>query len=412
MKTIFFKLNQFPHLSETFILAQIITAIKSGFKVKIIVSELLDIKTSKQEDLIKEYKITEAIVVEDFKIPKSKILRLLKFIYLLIFNSKYLPEIISFYKNQKKCNVSWLYQFHFYRPFKNFDIAHVQYGTNVKPLDDFKKMNFLTSKLIVSFHGHDAFFPINGFIPNNGYYTKLFEYGNCIVANTPYLANVISELGCPSEKLKVIPVGVDTKFFTPYNNEKISKDIFYIISVGRLEKVKGHEYALQVAELLQAKRHAIRLTIVGDGSERANLEKLIREKKLDKIVHLVGKKSPEQVRTLLRESDAFVFTSVATNFGRRETQGLATLEAQACGVPVVVFNSGGVKYTLQDTETGYIVPEYDVTLMAHRIEQLIINPDLRKKLGVAAKSFVEKQFSQTQINQKWDALYNHLMPKK
>lgn len=367
MKRIVFKLNQFPHLSETFILAQIITAIECGFKVTVLVSELLDVKASKQGDLIEKHDIAEAIVVEDFKIPKSKVIRLLKFVYLLVLNMGQFPKLIAFYKEQKVFNLSWLYQFHFYKQFKDFDIAHIQYGTNVRPFDILKKSGFFKTKLLVSFHGHDAFFPINGFLPNNGYYDALFGYGDLVIANTPYLANEISRLGCPQEKLKIIPVGVDTVFFTPAITNKIDRKVIQLITVGRLDRVKGHEYAIEVAEILFKKGCEIELTIVGEGREEEALTQLIEKKALQNVVKLVGRKGQDEVRALLQSSDLFLFTSVATYQGRRETQGLATLEAQACGLPAVVFDSGGVKYTVEEGVTGFVVPEYDVKSMVSRI---------------------------------------------
>lgn len=405
MRTILFKLNQFPNLSETFILAQIILAIDSGFKVKIVVSQLLDIEGSRLEELIYKYSICNLIVIEDFRIPKSRVLRLISAVYLFFLNLKYLKKLILYYKEQEIINLSSVHQFHFYRKFKEYDIVHVQYGTNTWPMDVLKKIGLLGSKLIVSFHGHDAFFPINGHIPNNGYYDKLFNYGDLVIANTAYLANELLKLGCPHHKIQIIPVGVDTSFFVKGETTKTPQAIFNLISVGRLEKVKGHEYAIQVAELLSKKGCKISLIIIGEGSERGKLEKIILSKNLEGVVKLVGKKSPLEVRDMLRSSDVFIFTSVATKFNRRETQGLATIEAQACGLPVVVFDSGGVKYTLMDNVTGYIVPEYDVNLMSERVEQLFNNPKLTKKMGIAAISFVEEQFSQNQIKAKWAKAY-------
>lgn len=407
MKRIVFKLNQFPHLSETFILAQIITAIKCGFKVTVLISELLDVKASKQEDLIQKYGIAEAIIIEDFKIPKKKITRSLKFILLLFLNIGYLPKLIAFYKEQKVFSLVWLYQFHFYKQFKDFEIAHIQYGTNVRPFDILKKSGFFKSKLLVSFHGHDAFFPINGFLPNNGYYDALFGYGDSIIANTPYLAYEISELGCPSEKLKIIPVGVDTNFFTPPDFKKNESVVLQLITVGRLDRVKGHEYAIEVAEMLHEKGCQIQFTIVGEGREREALEQLIEAKNLQNVVQLAGRKGQDEVREMLHTSDLFLFTSVATYQGRRETQGLATLEAQACGLPAVVFDSGGVKYTIEEGKTGFIVPEYDVIAMSEKIEILLNDAELRTQMGKAAVKYVRSNFSQQIIFETWKQVYTN-----
>ena len=73
----------------------------------------------------------------------------------------------------------------------------------------------LYSKMIVSFHGHDLYFPINGIIHNNGYYENLFEYSDILIANTPYFKNLLMELRSTMEKIKTIPVAVDTNSFIP-----------------------------------------------------------------------------------------------------------------------------------------------------------------------------------------------------
>ncbi|WP_222861338.1 hypothetical protein, partial [Seonamhaeicola marinus] len=81
-----------------------------------------------------------------------------------------------------KFSLTWLYQLHFYKQFNTAHAIHVQYGTNVNPLDVLKKVGFLKPSLIVTFHGHDVFFPISGYIHNNGYYDNLFGFGDLITA--------------------------------------------------------------------------------------------------------------------------------------------------------------------------------------------------------------------------------------
>jgi len=408
LKSILFKIWKFPQLSETFILAQIITAIKCGYRVNILVEDLLDIEESKQQGLIEKYKILDKIIIENYQIPKNKLIRLIKACYLVCINLPYLVKLIKYLLNEKVLSISAVYRFQFYKQFRDYNIIHVQYGTNVKPVDVLKKTGLICSKLVVSFHGHDAFFPINGIIPNNAYYDNLFNYGDLVVANTPYLAKIIEKLGCTINKLQTIPVGVDTTFFHPLEKEKKAGDFLKIISVGRLDTVKGHKYAIEVVKRLYDKGYKIFLTIVGEGVERKNLENLIAKKKLERIVFLTGKKNQQEVRSYLQEHDIYILAAVPVENNRRETQGLATLEAQACGLPAVVFDSGGVKYTVSEGKTGFIVPEYDVDAMTQRIQELIDNVKLRQEMGIEAVIYVENHFSQNKINDIWCETYNEL----
>ena len=408
LKTIVFKLNQFPHLSETFILSQIITAINSGYNVKLLVTEVLSFEASKQTELLEKYNIADKIVVEDYDIPKNKIHRFLKWGYLLIKNINNLNYILRFYKHQNSFSLTWLFQLVFYKNHAKVSIFHIQYGTNKSPVDVLKKIDFIKASLIVSFHGHDAFFPINGFIPNNGYYDCLFASANAIVANTPYLAKIIEGLGCPSKILKTIPVGVDTSFFIPKKVPKKVPRRLNIITVGRLSLEKGHVYALEVIKVLKNKGLDMHFKIIGEGHERARLEHYILENNLSNYVTLEGGKSQTEIRELLWCSDLFLFTSVALEDDRRETQGIATIEAAACGLPAVVFDSGGVKYTIKDNETGYIVPEFDVDAMLSKVERFILNRDLLFTMGNQAVSFVRENYSHEVINKKWQELYERL----
>jgi colanic acid/amylovoran biosynthesis glycosyltransferase len=411
MKKLIIKIGQFPHLSETFILAQIITAIKCGYEVRLLIGKLLDFETSKQLDLIKQYEIDKKIIIEDYRIPKNKVLRLVKWFALLAFNFKNIKTIIQFHKEFARFSLTWLYQWVFYNQFNYVAIFHVQYGTNSSTLALLKKIGFKPS-VIVTFHGHDAFFPINGFIPNNGYYDNLFKYGNLITANTPYLADKIIELGCSKELLSIVPVGVDTDFFYPNKEVKTVHKKLKLITVGRLDKVKGHDFCISAVADLISKGFDVILTIIGEGSERKNLENLIAKYQLEDKVFMKGKKSQLEVRQELWEHEVYLLTAVALTDGRRETQGLATLEAQACGMPVIVFDSGGVKYTLENGISGFVCNEFDVDAVVDNIIKFIEKPNLLSKMGTHAINFVNENFSQKIIDQKWEIIYNNMINGK
>lgn len=411
-KKIVFKIGQFPYLSETFILAQIITAIKCGYDVRLLVGELLNFDTSKQQDLILKYSIDKKIIIEDYQIPKNKLLRLIKGLFIFVVSLNYLKQIFLFYKGRHKFSLTWLYQWYFYNQFNDVAIFHVQYGTNSGTLALLKKTGFKPS-LIVTFHGHDAFFPINGFIPNNGYYDNLFKYGNLMTANTPYLADKIIELGCPKELLSIIPVSVDTEFFQPLKKARNRQGMCKLITVGRLNIVKGHIYAFEVVNKLKQAGYNVMLTVIGEGSERVNLENYIRDNKLFDSIVLVGAKSHERIRDLLVESDIFLFPSVSLYYGKStETQGLATIEAMSCGLPVVAFDSGGVKYTFEDGISGFVCDEYDIDCMMNKVRVLIDDFERYKLMSNQAVVFANKNFSQRWIDSKWKITYKNLSDGK
>lgn len=405
---IVFKLREFPHLSETFIVAQIVTAINLGYEVRILVQKLIESDLELRSSLIAEYGLLDKIILEDYKIPKNKLVRLFKWTKLLIINSKDFFLIRNYYKEQTKFSLTWLFQWSFYNQFKETDIFHVQYGTNSNPLSVLKKVGFKPA-LIVTFHGHDAFFPINSFIPQEGYYDNLFNYADLITANTPYLGNQILKLGCPSNLLKLIPVGVDTDFFYAQKTKKSNRTVLKLINVGRLDKFKGQINCIKVVELLVNKGIDVFLTIVGEGNQRKFLESFISESQLQEKVCLLGKRSQFEIRKILWSQDLYLHTGIPSINGLRESQGLATLEAQACGLPVVVCDSGGVKYTVEDGVSGFVCKESDIEEVIQKIEFLYNNQNLIDVMGEKAVTFVNNEYSQKTIDKRWGYIYSKMM---
>jgi colanic acid/amylovoran biosynthesis glycosyltransferase len=402
MKTILFKIQQFPHLSETFILSQVVMAIEEGYNVKILVRDILDFKESTHSALLKKYKIDQKLIIDNYHIPENKFTRLLKAFIILSKKPFYWNKIIYYIRLKSKFSLSWIYEVDFYLQFRNTEIIHVQYGTNAHPVDVMKKAGLLNGRLIVSFHGHDAFFPINGFIQNKGYYDHLFSGNNLIIANTPYLANQLIEIGCKENKIEIIPVPVDTSYFYPKTlyikdlNNKIR-----LISVGRLEKIKGHEFGIFAVQKLIEQGFDVSYSIIGEGSCEAELDGIIKENLLGNRIELLGAKSPEGIRKELWKADIFLMTSITFNNQIKETQGLVTLEAQACGLPVVAFNSGGVKYTLENGKTGYLCEEKNIEEYIKAIKAIITDKALKQKFSKNAEKFVKAKYSKSVISAKW-----------
>jgi len=403
---IIFKISEFPHTSETFVINQIIAALELGYDVYILVHRKLDFYRSPHRDLLLYYKLEDKIIYEKVLIPKNYLLRLTKIIYLFVKNFKRINDIIFFYKYQPNRSISWIYHWAFYNNLDSVNtIFHIQFGNNKYPFDILKaKCNF-KSKVIITFHGHDAFFPMYGYIPNENYYGLLFKGVDIVTANTKYLADKIIQLGCPIEKIKIIPVAVDTVFFNSKSKDIDRKSNLRLINVGRLDPIKGQKYLLQIVKKLKDRGVDVDLNIIGEGGERLNLEKLILEYNLQNSVRLLGKKSQVEIKKFLLQSDLYVFTAVPVEDGRRETQGLATLEAQACGLPVIAYDSGGIKYTVKQNITGFIFDEFEIEEVVDKLLYLNQNKNVIADLSLNCREFVINEFSQKKINLVWEDVY-------
>ena len=392
-------------MSETFIVNQIQYTIDLGYQVLILVTDFKKENTPFFEVFLNQEVVKKNIKIIDYNIPRSKLKRLFVWFYLILLNTNNLRSIIEFYKYSKNFSLSNLFKWHYYyyKIVKEYDIVHVQFGTKSHPMDFFKKYhpNF---KLIVSFHGHDSFFPINGFIQNNGYYNLLFKHADIINTNTHYLTKQLIKIGCSLSKIAEIPVAVNPELF-PYKEKESNQDKLRLITVGRLHPIKGHKYLIDLVKVCKQKGIDVILTIVGSGELKEDLECEIKEKQLVDSILLVGAKSQTEVKELYYQNDIFVFSSVPFK-GREETQGLVSLEAQSCGLPIVAFDSGGVKYTFKNNESGFLINVYDVEFMAKKISVLNENRELIRKMGEKGKEFVKNQFSVSIIKNKWEKIYN------
>ncbi|MDO6758746.1 glycosyltransferase [Tamlana sp. 2_MG-2023] len=401
-KKIVFKIPEFPHFSETFLVAQILTAIKLGYDVRIITRKII----TNNIHLVEDYQLLNKIIIDDYKVPKNKFVRVLKWCLLFVFYLKQFRYIYGYFKQHEKFSLTWLYQWVFYYQFDEATIFHIQYGTYKYPVDLLKKTGFFKPKVIVTFHGHDAFFPLYGYIENNGYYDNLFHYADIVTANTPYLRNQLLRLGCQKNKIELVPVGVDTERFFRKNEKYAIGNTLKLITVGRLNIVKGQIYALEVLKKLIVSGHRVEFKIIGDGPEKGALQNYIDQNNLSANVKLMGSRTSKEIITLLRESHLFLFTSVSKYQGKStETQGLATLEAMSCGLPVIGFDSGGIKYTFEDSVSGFLCNEYDVNCVFNKVKYLIENPKILEKMGVEAIKFVNKNYSQKIVDEKWKYIY-------
>lgn len=180
----------------------------------------------------------------------------------------------------------------------------------------------------------------------------------------------------------VIPTGIDLEAYRTANGEKIrhkkqwEKDIV-MISVGRLAPEKNWPLLLQATALVLQEYPQFRLALIGDGTERNSLESLAKELGIRKRITFVGALPFSETPSYMKAANLFGFASIT------ETQGLATLEAMAAGLPVVAVNASGTRDMLKHGQQGYLV-ENDAEALADAIKKLLANPDKMKRFAEAA----------------------------
>ena len=163
-------------------------------------------------------------------------------------------------------------------------------------------------------------------------------------------------------------------------------------------KTEGLIWVIRACGELYRQGQQFRLVIAGDGKEREKLQQLAAEHVGDRVLFL-GKIPRQDMYRYYSAADIFVFPGI------RESLGMVFLEAQSCGLPVVAFNNAGVPEAVQDGKTGLLVPMYALAPFADAVKRLLIDQNLRRQMGIAAKSYV-REFHD--LNKNYQALERSL----
>lgn len=175
------------------------------------------------------------------------------------------------------------------------------------------------------------------------------------------------------------------------------KDKKVVIFVGKLTSKKGVEYLVKAAPRIRGE-----IFIIGGGEEKPRLEKLSKSLKC-KNVHFLGYFGNDYIKELrefYRRADVFVFPSVWD-----EPLGLVALEAMASSTPVVASKKGGIPLAVKDGINGFLVRAKSAKQIAEKVNLLLKNDELRKKMGEEARKTVEEKFNWTKIAQRFHGYY-------
>jgi N-acetylglucosaminyldiphosphoundecaprenol N-acetyl-beta-D-mannosaminyltransferase len=177
--------------------------------------------------------------------------------------------------------------------------------------------------------------------------------------------------------------------------EQAKLDDANIISLGRLSPEKGYDDLMRVFKDVVAECPIARLTILGEGNERKNLQAIIKKYGMEKYVTMPGYMDEKGVDNELRASSVFVSTS------HTEAFGLAALEAMAYGLPVVAFESArGILDFVEDGVDGIVVARRSRSVMARKILELLNDKKMRQDLGNNARKKA-KQYTPAKIIPRW-----------
>ncbi len=186
--------------------------------------------------------------------------------------------------------------------------------------------------------------------------------------------------------IKVISNGVDTDIFIPQRSKSMKETILF---VGRFSKEKGLKTLVKAAKIVLQKRKDVSFTLIGfpggikkhDFSD--NLIRLIQKKDIQKhfnIVNFLPPKSKELI-SYYQKSSVFVIPSYF------ETQSLVTLEAMACGLPIIASNAGALPELVKEGVNGFLFERDNYEQLAERINYILERKTKREQMGVISRKF-------------------------
>jgi glycosyltransferase involved in cell wall biosynthesis len=172
-----------------------------------------------------------------------------------------------------------------------------------------------------------------------------------------------------------------------------------VCTIARLFHLKGHEDILEHAQRLCADYRDLRFVWVGDGLLRPDFERQIREMGLEDRFILTGLVPPERVPELVNACDILAHPS------RREGLARALPQGSLAGLPLVTYDIDGNAEALIEGETGYAVKAFDVPGFIARMEELVRDPDLRRRIGEKGRAFALSRFDANVMVQRLEEVY-------
>ena len=197
----------------------------------------------------------------------------------------------------------------------------------------------------------------------------------------------VRELGFRDDRVFRHYIGIDTALFQPRHLPRLPGRV---VSIARFVEYKGHQLMIDALATVAEAGIPIDFVMVGQGPLKTEMEAYAR-KRLP-VVTVYERLPQAEIAELLATAQLYLHGSVALDSGHAEAFGIANLEAQAVGTPVVAFRSGGVAEAMLEGRTGEAVAERDVRAMAAAIASLLGDVGKWQSFSGAASSMVAEHF--------------------
>jgi len=266
------------------------------------------------------------------------------------------------------------------------------------------------------FHGEDDAFPDERFAIED----RIVAEADRILAECPQdEEDLIRLYNADPARITIVPCGFDPSEFEPMSRPLARLELGLdpadriLLQLGRMVPRKGVDTVIRAVGRLKAD-HDLRVTLLVVGGpdrepdvtadpELRRLAKIAEGEGVADQVRFVGRRDRAELKTYYNAADVFVSTPWYEPFG------ITPVEAMACGVPVLGSRVGGIKFTVRDGETGYLVPPQDPSALAERMAHLYGNPKLLAVLGRQAIARANDLFTWERVANGISAVYEEVL---
>lgn len=263
-----------------------------------------------------------------------------------------------------------------------FNVLHCHFGPVGGMACVLRDLGMVKGRLATTFHGADLTACLRD-QPER--YSELMRRGDLFLPISGYLRRRLEALGCQPSRIAVLRMGVDLDRFVERPRSRVDCGPLRVLTIGRLVDKKGVADGLRAIAAARRAGNMLRYTVIGDGPLRAHLEALAGELGIDDAVTFRGWQLQDEIVEALYAHDVLLAPSITAPDGNQEGIPVTLMEAMATGMPVVSTRHSGIPELVEEEVSGLLADEGDHRALAAALARLSDSPELSRSMGRAAR---------------------------
>lgn len=258
--------------------------------------------------------------------------------------------------------------------------------------------------LVCTLHGGDIF----GL--NSSFATALKRFvlskSSAVITVSRAMAEKVISLGVRSDKVHVIPMGVDLKSsFVPSPERRNKKSLLF---VGRFVEKKGLAYLVEALPAVLQKHPEARLSIVGHGPGEAEIRQRLSALQISDRITFIGAVENAKLPGIYQSAEIVIFPSIIDAQGDTEGFGLVMVEALGCACAVIASDLPAIHDIILDNKTGLLVGQKNAAQLAEKIIYALDNPHIPARLGKQGRAYVLERYDWEITAEKYCRIFENL----